>query len=194
MRQWSWPSLAQIMACRLFGATPLSEPVLFFCQLGHSEQMLMKFEYIYKDLHSRNECENVVCNFATISSRLYCVKTVNIKGDKNFLPFFWQLQFSHQKLHESLCTLVILLLFEHIDGPYVQMTGRVRCPSPHHVDVGSQNQLDYLQRKHDDVIKWKHFPPYRPFVRGIHRWIPRTKASDAELWFFLWSASEWTVE
>ena len=22
---------------------------------------------------------------------------------------------------------------------------------------------------HDDVIKWKHFPSYRPFVRGIHR-------------------------
>ena len=45
---------------------------------------------------------------------------------------------------------------------------------------------------HDDVIKWKHFPRYWPFVRGIHRsrWIPRTKASDAELWCFLWSASE----
>ena len=24
-------------------------------------------------------------------------------------------------------------------------------------------------RIHDDVIKWKHFPRYRPFVRGIHR-------------------------
>ena len=24
--------------------------------------------------------------------------------------------------------------------------------------------------KHDDVIKWKHFPCYWPFVRGIHRW------------------------
>ena len=23
---------------------------------------------------------------------------------------------------------------------------------------------------HDDVIKWKHFPRYRPFLRGIHRW------------------------
>ena len=23
---------------------------------------------------------------------------------------------------------------------------------------------------HDDVIKWKHFPRYCPFVRGIHRW------------------------
>ena len=22
---------------------------------------------------------------------------------------------------------------------------------------------------HDDVIKWIHFPRYRPFVRGIHR-------------------------
>ena len=22
---------------------------------------------------------------------------------------------------------------------------------------------------HDDVIKWEHFPPYWPFVRGIHR-------------------------
>ena len=24
-------------------------------------------------------------------------------------------------------------------------------------------------RGHDDVIKWKHFPRYWPFVRGIHR-------------------------
>ena len=43
---------------------------------------------------------------------------------------------------------------------------------------------------HDDVIKWKHFPRYWPFVRGIHRsrWIPCTKASDAGLWCCLWSA------
>ena len=27
-----------------------------------------------------------------------------------------------------------------------------------------------------------------------HRWIPRIKASDAELWWFLWSAPEYTVE
>ena len=45
---------------------------------------------------------------------------------------------------------------------------------------------------HNNVIKWKHFPRYWPFVRGIYRprWIPRTKASDAELWCFLWSANE----
>ena len=27
-----------------------------------------------------------------------------------------------------------------------------------------------------------------------HRWIPRTKSSDAELWCFLWSVPEYTVE
>ena len=30
---------------------------------------------------------------------------------------------------------------------------------------GMCNSLD----SHDDVIKWKHFPRYWPFVRGIHR-------------------------
>ena len=52
-----------------------------------------------------------------------------------------------------------------------------------------------VHSKHDDVIKWKHFPHHWPFVRVTgHRWIPCTKASDAELWCFLWSAPEPTVE
>ena len=29
---------------------------------------------------------------------------------------------------------------------------------------------------HEDVIKWKRFPRYKPFVRGSHRWIPHKKA------------------
>ena len=43
--------------------------------------------------------------------------------------------------------------------------------------------------KHNEVIKWKHF-----HVTGhlcgefiVHRWIPCKKASDTELWCFLWS-------
>ena len=31
------------------------------------------------------------------------------------------------------------------------------------------DMLRYLSADHDDVIKWKHFPRYWPFVRGIHR-------------------------
>ena len=30
-------------------------------------------------------------------------------------------------------------------------------------------QLRWWSPAHDDVIKWKHFPRYWPFVRGIHR-------------------------
>ena len=30
--------------------------------------------------------------------------------------------------------------------------------------------IKYFHQAHDDVIKWKHFPRYWPFVRGIHRW------------------------
>ena len=27
----------------------------------------------------------------------------------------------------------------------------------------------YVRKGHDDVIKWRHFPPYWPFVQGIYR-------------------------
>ena len=32
------------MACRLFGAKPLPEPMLAYCQLDHWEQISVKFE------------------------------------------------------------------------------------------------------------------------------------------------------
>ena len=40
----------------------------------------------------------------------------------------------------------------------------------------------------------KYFPRHWSFFRGIHQWIPITKAGDAELWCFLWSTPEQTVE
>ena len=47
-----------------------------------------------------------------------------------------------------------------------------------------------------DVIKWKHFRVSGPLLGEFtgHRRIPLTKASDAELWCFLWSTPEHTVE
>ena len=50
-----------------------------------------------------------------------------------------------------------------------------------------------MSQLHDDVIKWKHLTRYWPFVRGKftgQRWVPHTKASDAERWCFLWSAQK----
>ena len=79
--------------------------------------------------------------------------------------------------------LLFLLLLAGISSwTESQYTGAVR------------DELTHIWRHyyHDDVIKWKHFPRTSPFVRGIHwdRWIPHTKASDAELLCFRWSASE----
>ena len=50
--------------------------------------------------------------------------------------------------------------------------------------------------EHDDVIKWKHFRVAGPLSGEFtgNRWIPLTNTSDAELWCFLWSAPEHTVE
>ena len=42
MRQWTRSSLVQIMACRLFGAKPLSEAMLTYCQLDPKQYISMK--------------------------------------------------------------------------------------------------------------------------------------------------------
>ena len=49
---------------------------------------------------------------------------------------------------------------------------------------------------HDDVIKWEHFPLTGPLCGEFtsHGWIPHTKASYTELWYFLWSAPEKMAE
>ena len=38
-----------------------------------------------------------------------------------------------------------------------------------HVQVPVKHPDDYGSANHDDVVKWKHFPRYWPFVRRIHR-------------------------
>ena len=63
-------------------------------------------------------------------------------------------------------------------------------------ETGAQwNPARSLWAIHGDVIKWKYFPRYWPFVRGIHRPPVNSphKASDAELWCFFWSAPAETV-
>ena len=53
MRQWTGPALVQVMACRLFGAKPLPEPILAYCQLDSWEQISVKFESEFYNFHSR---------------------------------------------------------------------------------------------------------------------------------------------
>ena len=42
-------------------------------------------------------------------------------------------------------------------------------PHNHKVYLNRSREISCHSYGHDDVIKWKHFPRYWPFVRGIHR-------------------------
>ena len=69
-----------------------------------------------------------------------------------------------------------------------------------HMQVNTMNWslLPFAKKtqSHDDVIKLNHFRVTGPLWGEStgHRWIPRTIASDADLWCFLWSAPEQTVK
>ena len=133
--KWSNSSLFRGVACDLFGAKPLPEPVLTNFLWSHEEQNSAQFKTKYKHFVKENVFQNGVCQISAILFRPQCVKMV--------------------------MTLVNLyLLFDLL-----------------------------LHLSHDDVIKWKHF-----HVTGPLWWISLIKASDAELWCFLWSAPEQTVE
>ena len=80
-----------------------------------------------------------------------------------------------------------ICLADHLNqGP---LTRRNHCPLSHFASIIPRMSPNLVQNPspkdkiHDDVIKWKRFPRNWSFVRGIHRsrWIPHTKASDAEL-------------
>ena len=53
MDQWTKLSLFKIIACRLFGAKPLSEPVLTYYQLHPKEYISMKFYLKCKTFHKK---------------------------------------------------------------------------------------------------------------------------------------------
>ena len=60
MCQWIWSTLVQVMACRLFGAKPLSEPMLAYCQLDIWEQISLKSSLKFIYFHSR-KCDSKCC-------------------------------------------------------------------------------------------------------------------------------------
>ena len=94
----------------------------------------------------------------------------------------------------------------HGDMPYIFMLWVWQYPTWHRIDCpilidkeldqsnGESPGVDALRAElfHDDVIKWKHFPVTGHLCVEFTgpRWIPRTKANDAELLCFLWSAPE----
>ena len=57
------------MACRLFGAKPLPEPILPYCQLDPKEHISVNFDSKYELFIDQNALENVVWEMAAILFR-----------------------------------------------------------------------------------------------------------------------------
>ena len=72
--------------------------------------------------------------------------------------------------NQSLCWLRMWVWFKPVPNDFNTAT----CATPDILQGKKLSDVDpvYLrcyQGNHDDVIKWKYFPRYWPFVRGIHR-------------------------
>ena len=170
MRQWTWSVLVQVMNCRLFGAKPLSEPIIASCQLDSWEHISVKFESEFIHFHSRKykwKCVQKWRHFVLgrwVKNTTYVSMDSNISlaASRRHYVIRTNVDSIHQHLHTASgqSELVYqpaykwLMMMTSSNGNIVRVTGHL-CGE----------------------------------FTG-HRWIPRTKASDAELWCFLWSAPE----
>ena len=80
------PSLVQIMACHLFGAKPLSKPMLAYCELNPWNIFQWNLNQDTMIFIEENDFENV-CKMAAILWWSYCVKDC---PDDRPLCLHWQ--------------------------------------------------------------------------------------------------------
>ena len=95
MRQWISSALVQIMASRLFGAKPLSEPVLVYLSIGSLGKNFNEILTKIQNFIHENASENIVCERAAILSRPQCVNWRNTFQNPVYkmLAFLSQLQY-----------------------------------------------------------------------------------------------------
>ena len=118
------------------------------------------------------------CKYDTYDSHLsfrliFCVKFHKLEGAllpkhkfEEMYPSteYFTVYIHYKKIHENLHA--VLLSYNNFTRVYhwsiISRIASMKLELP-------QYQPSDLYTHHDDVIKWKHFPHYWPFVRGIHR-------------------------
>ena len=56
-----------------------------------------------------------------------------------------------------------------LDSPHRGLVTWKMFPFDDFIMTRPNHATDHMHMHHDDVIKWKHFPPYWPFVQEIHQ-------------------------
>ena len=75
-------------------------------------------------------------------------------------------------------------VISHWLGAYTEWSLDMSIIYNQHQDLNGTGSLNINNHDHDDVIKWKHFPRYWPFVRGIHRSPGEFPAQRPVTWSF----------
>ena len=86
----NYPSLVQIMACRLVGAKPLSGPMLEYCWFDLRKKLQWNLKRNSCIFTQENASENIVGKMAAFLSRGRL-----IKYNKNFIPHFQPTRLEH---------------------------------------------------------------------------------------------------
>ena len=170
---WTRSALVQVMSCLLFGPKPLPEPL----SISHSETNFSKI---------RIEIQNF--SFMKLHLKMSPVK--------------WR-PFCPEKDELNYCNVVFM--FHDIIDEILEMAGydshgkstscSTRQPFSCLWLVNNTHNLPRTKRMMT-TSNGNIFRVTGPLCGEFtgHRWIPLTKASDAELWCFLRSAPEQTVE
>ena len=181
MRHWTGSALLQIMAYRLFGANPLPTPMLGYCQLDPWEQPSVKYQSKYKIFIHENAFENIVCDTAAI---LFKVRWFN--------PSTMLAQCRGQDVfHFSFCFVAVMYVSRWNENVIsIKLSSSVGGAWSCYLDNCRYSQWwKFLQ---NFLVMMTSFNGNFFRVTGHlcgefigHQWIPRTKASDADLWCFL---------
>ena len=123
MRRWIGSGLVQVMACRLFGAKPLPQPMFAYCRLDFWEQISMKFESEFCYFHARK------FNLETILSRRdeltnwsgNIMISTKLSSEKNKTNTLFNLQLLSFQYHAIITVYVFLRKF-----PFIYLKGVVR--------------------------------------------------------------------
>ena len=160
-----------------------------FVSFNNNTMHLNELNIIQQPQYKKIFCNNYICNLGDILVR-FSERKCHLK------PKYCDVRLVDISMHSAMTYFINIYLswsVDRFDG-WWQVAGHpifcTRCKYHNNAKFGFRAPQD------DYVIKWGHFPRYWPFVWRIHRsrLIPLTKASDAELWCFLWSAPEQTAE
>ena len=104
-------------------------------------------------------------SFLLCRSQIYWQLRYKTRWDKGNMPLFSSI-FS---THSAYWTIFVLDLFKSCKNIFVLNEVPLLELLPGAKELMCTWHYFPVPPYHDDVIKWKHFPRYWPFVRGIHR-------------------------